>query len=180
MKILGIALLTHLVFLAEVQAKKVFTVEEKAMRRAEMARRRRNLSEKRNEEVKVCYTLLDTTHACRIHTQANFAPPPPSTARNDQQTPQKASHQDQSQGPERYRRGGRRRRGWGRQEAQPNLHPLDQQPRGQLHRRPLGDHTGSRGSGFCEPAAAGAWDWFWRAAEYGRGGFLGWMMKCGI
>ncbi|KAL2293182.1 hypothetical protein FJTKL_05160 [Diaporthe vaccinii] len=38
----------------EVQAKKVFTVEEKAMRRAEMARRRRNLSEKRNEEVKVC------------------------------------------------------------------------------------------------------------------------------
>ncbi|KAL1850685.1 hypothetical protein Daus18300_012828 [Diaporthe australafricana] len=36
----------------EVQAKKVFTVEEKAMRRAEMARRRRNLSEKRNEEVK--------------------------------------------------------------------------------------------------------------------------------
>lgn len=39
---------------AEVQAKKTFTVEEKAMRRAEMARRRRNLSEKRNEEVKVC------------------------------------------------------------------------------------------------------------------------------
>lgn len=38
---------------AEVQAKKTFTVEEKAMRRAEMARRRRNLSEKRNEEVKV-------------------------------------------------------------------------------------------------------------------------------
>ncbi|ROV87562.1 hypothetical protein VSDG_09767 [Cytospora chrysosperma] len=36
----------------EVQAKKVFTAEEKAMRRAEMARRRRNLSEKRNEEVK--------------------------------------------------------------------------------------------------------------------------------
>ncbi|ROW17031.1 hypothetical protein VPNG_01250 [Cytospora leucostoma] len=36
----------------EVQAKKHFTAEEKAMRRAEMARRRRNLSEKRNEEVK--------------------------------------------------------------------------------------------------------------------------------
>lgn len=38
----------------EVQAKKVFTAEELSMRRAEMARRRRNLSEKRNEEVKAC------------------------------------------------------------------------------------------------------------------------------
>jgi hypothetical protein len=38
---------------AEVQAKKHFTAEELSMRRAEMARRRRNLSEKRNEEVKV-------------------------------------------------------------------------------------------------------------------------------
>lgn len=37
----------------EVQAKKVFTEEELSMRRAEMARRRRNLSEKRNEEVKM-------------------------------------------------------------------------------------------------------------------------------
>ncbi|KAK8133724.1 hypothetical protein PG984_005736 [Apiospora sp. TS-2023a] len=37
----------------EVQAKKVFTAEEISMRRAEMARRRRNLSEKRNEEVKM-------------------------------------------------------------------------------------------------------------------------------
>ncbi|ETS79457.1 hypothetical protein PFICI_09310 [Pestalotiopsis fici W106-1] len=36
----------------EVQAKKHFTAEELSMRRAEMARRRRNLSEKRNEEVK--------------------------------------------------------------------------------------------------------------------------------
>jgi Ino eighty subunit 2 len=40
-------------FSAEVQAKKHFTAEELSMRRAEMARRRRNLSEKRNEEVKV-------------------------------------------------------------------------------------------------------------------------------
>jgi len=38
---------------AEVQAKKVFTAEELSVRRQEMARRRRNLSEKRNEEVKV-------------------------------------------------------------------------------------------------------------------------------
>lgn len=43
---------------AEVQAKKVFTAEELSMRRAEMARRRRNLSEKRNEEVKVSQLLL--------------------------------------------------------------------------------------------------------------------------
>lgn len=34
--------------------KKHFTAEELSMRRQEMARRRRNLSEKRNEEVKVC------------------------------------------------------------------------------------------------------------------------------
>lgn len=47
----------------EVQAKKTFTVEEKAMRRAEMARRRRNLSEKRNEEVKVCSQFLMPTLA---------------------------------------------------------------------------------------------------------------------
>lgn len=40
--------------LAEVQAKRVFTAEELSMRRQEMARRRRNLSDKRNEEVKVC------------------------------------------------------------------------------------------------------------------------------
>ncbi|KAI6780701.1 INO80 complex subunit-like protein [Emericellopsis cladophorae] len=37
----------------EVQAKKHFTAEELSMRRQEMARRRRNLSEKRNEEVKM-------------------------------------------------------------------------------------------------------------------------------
>ncbi|KAL1900903.1 hypothetical protein Sste5346_001964 [Sporothrix stenoceras] len=36
----------------EVQVKKVFTAEELSMRRQEMARRRRNLSDKRNEEVK--------------------------------------------------------------------------------------------------------------------------------
>nr|6FHS_H Chain H, les2 [Thermochaetoides thermophila DSM 1495] len=37
----------------EVQSKKHFTAEELSMRRAEMARRRRNLSEKRNEEIKM-------------------------------------------------------------------------------------------------------------------------------
>lgn len=45
--------LAGLTIWAEVQAKKVFTAEELSMRRQEMARRRRNLSEKRNEEVKV-------------------------------------------------------------------------------------------------------------------------------
>ena len=39
--------------IAEVQSKKQFTAEELSMRRQEMARRRRNLSDKRNEEVKV-------------------------------------------------------------------------------------------------------------------------------
>ncbi|OHE96150.1 hypothetical protein CORC01_08527 [Colletotrichum orchidophilum] len=43
----------------EVQAKKVFTAEELSMRRAEMARRRRNLSDKRNEEVKAS-VLMET------------------------------------------------------------------------------------------------------------------------
>jgi Ino eighty subunit 2 len=38
---------------SEVQVKKHLTAEEHAMRRAEMARRRKNLSEKRNEEEKV-------------------------------------------------------------------------------------------------------------------------------
>lgn len=41
----------------EAQKKKHLTAEEHAMRRAEMARRRKNLSEKRNEEEKV-RTLL--------------------------------------------------------------------------------------------------------------------------
>lgn len=40
-------------FRTEVQVKKHLTAEEHAMRRAEMARRRKNLSEKRNEEEKV-------------------------------------------------------------------------------------------------------------------------------
>lgn len=40
----------------EAQKKKHLTAEEHAMRRAEMARRRKNLSEKRNEEEKVGFT----------------------------------------------------------------------------------------------------------------------------
>ena len=39
--------------ITEPQTKKHLTAEEHAMRRAEMARRRKNLSEKRNEEEKV-------------------------------------------------------------------------------------------------------------------------------
>jgi hypothetical protein len=39
-------------------AKKALTADEQAMRRAEMARRRKNLSEKRNEEEKVTIFLL--------------------------------------------------------------------------------------------------------------------------
>jgi Ino eighty subunit 2 len=41
-----------LMHITEVQVKKHLTAEEHAMRRAEMARRRKNLSEKRNEEEK--------------------------------------------------------------------------------------------------------------------------------
>ena len=48
------------------QVKKHFTAEEHAMRRAEMARRRRNLSEKRTEEVKV-----------RLRGGPASSPPPP-------------------------------------------------------------------------------------------------------
>jgi Ino eighty subunit 2 len=46
----------------EAQKKKHLTAEENAMRRAEMARRRKNLSEKRNEEEKVCLTLTPNIH----------------------------------------------------------------------------------------------------------------------
>lgn len=42
----------------EPQIKKHLTAEEQAMRRAEMARRRKNLSEKRNEEEKAFYPFL--------------------------------------------------------------------------------------------------------------------------
>lgn len=45
----------------EAQKKKHLTAEEHAMRRAEMARRRKNLSEKRNEEEKVCPVI------CSLH-----------------------------------------------------------------------------------------------------------------
>ena len=42
----------------EALKKKHFTEEEHVQRRAEMARRRKNLSDKRNEEEKVCFSLL--------------------------------------------------------------------------------------------------------------------------
>ncbi|EMC91204.1 hypothetical protein BAUCODRAFT_39358 [Baudoinia panamericana UAMH 10762] len=45
----------------EAQKKKHLTAEEHAMRRAEMARRRKNLSEKRNEEEKVSLLSLQTS-----------------------------------------------------------------------------------------------------------------------
>jgi Ino eighty subunit 2 len=52
----------------EAQKKKHLTAEENAMRRAEMARRRKNLSEKRNEEEKVRLHYTDTL---KLHTSAN-------------------------------------------------------------------------------------------------------------
>lgn len=44
----------------EPQIKKVLTADEHRMRRAEMARRRKNLSEKRNEEEKVCLSVASS------------------------------------------------------------------------------------------------------------------------
>ncbi len=84
----------------EAQKKKHLTAEEHAMRRAEMARRRKNLSEKRNEEEKVSslihiyiYTYTDTP-----------------LARHHQPSPQKAATQARpSRHPRRHRVRPRRR-----------------------------------------------------------------------
>lgn len=54
----------------EPQVKKHLTAEERAMRRAEMARRRKNLSEKRNEEEKVRVIELRRYSTQRILTSA--------------------------------------------------------------------------------------------------------------
>jgi Ino eighty subunit 2 len=79
----------------EAQKKKHLTAEEHAMRRAEMARRRKNLSEKRNEEEKVRSALLfhyaiwltwqswTPSTACSRSNRPNAdarAPPPTSTS----------------------------------------------------------------------------------------------------
>lgn len=53
--------------MTEPQIKKHLTAEEHAMRRAEMARRRKNLSEKRNEEEKVTKTLFLLTPIFSLH-----------------------------------------------------------------------------------------------------------------
>ncbi len=59
---------------AEPQTKKHLTAEEHAMRRAEMARRRKNLSEKRNEEEKV--RLISLPRASPTHgKESNLLPP---------------------------------------------------------------------------------------------------------
>lgn len=61
--------------LSEVQVKKHLTAEEHAMRRAEMARRRKNLSEKRNEEEKVrcsSFPLLILSFAQHYHLPCAF------------------------------------------------------------------------------------------------------------
>ena len=54
----------------EPQIKKHLTAEEHAMRRAEMARRRKNLSEKRNEEEKVCLLSIDGIVHARCFAEA--------------------------------------------------------------------------------------------------------------
>lgn len=72
----------------EVQVKKHLTAEEHQMRRVEMARRRKNLSEKRNEEEKVLKHLLPPSLVF-VHSH--------SADGNHQQTPQEASPKDQRQ-----------------------------------------------------------------------------------
>lgn len=69
----------------EAQKKKHLTAEEHAMRRAEMARRRKNLSEKRNEEEKVCslvhtFPYLETLHILTALLARHDQPPPQETA----------------------------------------------------------------------------------------------------
>ena len=62
----------HANSVAEPQVKKHLTAEERAMRRAEMARRRKNLSEKRNEEEKVCiWSTLANPHHLTVLTTAD-------------------------------------------------------------------------------------------------------------
>jgi Ino eighty subunit 2 len=55
----------------EALKKKVLTAEEHAMRRAEMARRRKNLSEKRNEEEKVSLPPLSTSSILSLLSRLN-------------------------------------------------------------------------------------------------------------
>jgi Ino eighty subunit 2 len=55
---------TFLALPMEPQIKKVLTADEHRMRRAEMARRRKNLSEKRNEEEKVVMFCITISNEC--------------------------------------------------------------------------------------------------------------------
>lgn len=73
------------------QAKKHFTAEELSMRRAEMARRRRNLSEKRNEEVKASHEYFSEISAGLERTQKLTDS---TVDGNNQQASQEASTQD--------------------------------------------------------------------------------------
>ena len=72
----------------EAQKKKHLTAEEHAMRRAEMARRRKNLSEKRNEEEKVCFASFCFYHLFHGMSQLTLL-----AARDDRQTSQEARTQ---------------------------------------------------------------------------------------
>ncbi len=58
--------------ITEVKVKKVLSAEEHAMRRAEMARRRKNLSEKRKEEEKVCSPFHVQRSSCHIRFRRDF------------------------------------------------------------------------------------------------------------
>lgn len=64
------------------------------MRRAEMARRRRNLSEKRNEEVKVCLLVL-LANTMTVPMAAREAALTVALDGNHQQAPEEAGAQDE-------------------------------------------------------------------------------------
>lgn len=141
-------------WITEVQAKKVFTAEELSMRRLEMARRRRNLSEKRNEEVKAC----PPPYKYRLRTYANSSHPDG----NHQQAPQEAGSQDEPPPRPRRLRHARRRV----EPRRPLVCPLGQHQGRQPHRR-AGRHGywpgGTRVFGRGRSAEG----------EDGGGGFLG-------
>lgn len=80
---------------SEPQTKKHFTAEEHAMRRAEMARRRKNLSEKRNEEEKVCLLLPISPHLSPAFNPSLAPTPSPlPNQKNPQLTPLTATQMD--------------------------------------------------------------------------------------
>lgn len=114
----------------EPQVKKHLTAEEHAMRRAEMARRRKNLSEKRNEEEKVYSINILTSQTTRVIPLSRTRADRPIDG-YDQQASQEASPQAAWQGSSCRDRGGHSwsPRGKGARETGSHYDPVGEQPR---------------------------------------------------